>query len=59
MTPEKRQRLSSLTPNVPWMVIEGVIPTGRREPLGPPVAKVLRRPIRIGQIVDAVRTIIP
>ncbi len=57
-TPAERQRLSSLTPNVPWMVIESAIPEGRREPLGRPLAKVLRRPIRIGQIVEAVRAVI-
>jgi CheY-like chemotaxis protein len=57
-TPAKRHRLSSLTPNVPWMVIESAIPAGQREPLGQALGKVLRRPIRIGQVVEAVRTVI-
>ncbi len=58
-TPAERQRLSSLTPHVPWIVIESAIPAGQRERLGQPLAKVLRRPIRIGQIVEAVRAVIP
>jgi CheY-like chemotaxis protein len=58
-TPADRQRLSSLTPNVPWMVIESAIAPGRQQPLGHPAATVLQRPIRIGQIVEAVRAVVP
>jgi DNA-binding NtrC family response regulator len=57
-TPAERECLSRLTPNVLWMVIESAISTGWREPLGHPAAKVLRRPVRIGQIVEAVRKMI-
>ncbi len=55
VTPAEIERLSSLTPDVPWIVIESAIPTGRREPPGRPIVRVLRRPISIGQIVAAVR----
>ena len=51
-----RQRLASLTPDVPWMVIESAVPTDQQQPLRRPAARVLRRPISIGQIVEAVRT---
>jgi hypothetical protein len=57
-TSTERRRLSSLTSNVPWIVIEPAIPTGPREPVGGPTSKVLRRPVRIGQIVEAVQAVI-
>ena len=57
-TPAEKEHLSSLTPNVPWMVIESALPAARCEPLGRPLAKVLRRPVRIGQIVEAVRAVV-
>ena len=57
-TPEQEQHLSNLTLNVPWMVVESAIPPGGAEPLGRPATTVLRRPIRIGEVVEAVRKVI-
>jgi DNA-binding NtrC family response regulator len=57
-TPEQEQHLSNLTPNVPWMVVESAIPPSGPEPPSRPATTVLRRPIRIGEVVEAVRRVV-
>jgi hypothetical protein len=58
-TPAERDHVSRLAPDVPWLVIENAIPTCRQQPLRQPLARVLRRPLRIGQVVEAMRSLIP
>jgi hypothetical protein len=54
-TPRDVERLLAAAPGVPLILVVGAIDNAIWEPLRPRLAALMRRPISIGQIVDAVR----
>jgi flagellar biosynthesis protein FlhG len=52
-------RLAALASGTPVILVVGAIGMAWWEPLRPKLAALLGRPIRIGEIVDAVRKILP
>lgn len=58
-TPERVQELVSLLPDAPVILIVGVYEQAAYEPLREDVAVFLVRPVRIGEVVEAVRRVFP
>lgn len=57
-TPQSVERLLSLTPGIPLILIVGTIDKAHWAPLESRVAAVLHRPITIGKIVEAVKRVL-
>lgn len=58
-TPEHVERLLDLAEGVPIVLVVGALRSESWEPLRPRVAAWLRRPLSVGDVVDAVRRIVP
>ena len=58
-TPERLEQLLRLLPGVPLVLVIGGIEGDLWEPLRPRVAALLRRPVSIGEIVDAAQRLLP
>jgi DNA-binding NtrC family response regulator len=58
-TPEKVQGLLTLLPGRPVLLLTGVYDASRWEPLRAQVARFMRRPIRVGDVVREVQRLLP
>ncbi len=57
-TPEQVRGLLSLLPGRPVILMVGVFDAERWQPLRPAVTHFFRRPVRIGDVIDAVRALV-
>lgn len=58
-TPERAAQLLALAPGVPLILIVGAFERAQWEPLRPQVAAWLTRPVTVGEVVAAVRRLLP
>jgi DNA-binding response OmpR family regulator len=58
-TPPRAKALLRLCPNSRLVVVVGLRDSGQWEPLRPRVAALVRRPVSIGEVVAAVRGVLP